>query len=142
MVKYNLIFIYNEKDNKILMCKRSKHPHKGKYNLIGGKIESGENGLSAAYRELLEETNITEENVNLFHLMDIAYYHSNYHLEIYVGVLEDDISVSGDENELFWISSNDNFYDENVYAGNGLIGHIISAFEIWKNNINELNLKN
>jgi 8-oxo-dGTP diphosphatase len=134
MVKYNLIFIYNNKDKKILMCKRSKEPYKGKYNLIGGKIESGENGLSAAYREMLEETGITNDNIKLYHLMDIFYYHSKYHLEIYVGVLDNEIYVSGEENELFWINSGSNFFDENKYAGNGLIGHILSAFEVWVKN--------
>jgi 8-oxo-dGTP diphosphatase len=116
------------------MCKRRKYPHIGKYNLIGGKIENGEDGLKAAYREMFEETSITDENIKLFHIMDISYYHSNYSLEIYVGILKKDIQVAGDENELIWINSDGNFYDDNVFAGNGLIGHILSAVEIWLNN--------
>jgi len=135
VIKYNLIFIFNRNDNRILMCKRKNDPHKGKINLIGGKIEYGENGLSAAYREMFEETNIQNTDIQLNHLMDITYYHSNYHLEIYVGILENNVNVYGEENELIWINANSNFFDENIFAGNGLIGHILSAFEIWKNNI-------
>ena len=32
--------------------------------------------------------------------MDITYYHSNYHLEIYVWILENNVNVYGEENEL------------------------------------------
>ena len=48
---------------KLLFCKRMKDPYKGKYNLVGGKIEPSEDGFVAAYRELEEETGITKEQV-------------------------------------------------------------------------------
>ena len=56
---YNVIVVYNENADKILMCKRKKDPYKGLANFVGGKIEKNENGLDAAYRELEEETTIT-----------------------------------------------------------------------------------
>ena len=37
MKKYNVILVYNQTEDKILMCKRTKEPYKGKYNLVGGK---------------------------------------------------------------------------------------------------------
>ncbi|MFP3472321.1 NUDIX hydrolase, partial [Micrococcus sp. SIMBA_144] len=43
----------------IMFCERLKNPYKGLSNLVGGKIEDGEKGIDAAYRELLEETNIS-----------------------------------------------------------------------------------
>ena len=43
------------------MCKRLKEPYKGKFNLVGGKLENSENEYDAAYRELNEETGITCE---------------------------------------------------------------------------------
>lgn len=52
----NVIMLFSEDRKKILMCKRRKDPYKGLYNLVGGKIEPGEAGLAAAYRELYEET--------------------------------------------------------------------------------------
>ena len=60
---YNVIVVYNENADKILMCKRKKDPYKGLANFVGGKIEKNENGLDAAYRELEEETTITKDEV-------------------------------------------------------------------------------
>ena len=39
MKKYNVIVIFNKELVKILMCKRTKEPYIGMYNLVGGKIE-------------------------------------------------------------------------------------------------------
>ena len=59
MQGYNLIAVYNQTADRLLMCKRKKDPYKGLSNLVGGKIESGEDGVTAAYRELWEETGIS-----------------------------------------------------------------------------------
>ncbi len=55
----NVIWVYNRDASRVLMCKRHKEPYLGLYNLVGGKIEPGEDGLAAAYRELKEESGIT-----------------------------------------------------------------------------------
>ena len=60
MKKVNVILVYNKQQDKILMCKREKEPYKGKFNLVGGKVEENEDELIAAYRELQEETGITK----------------------------------------------------------------------------------
>ena len=39
MKKLNVILVYNKDENEILMCKREKEPYKGKFNLVGGKVE-------------------------------------------------------------------------------------------------------
>ena len=119
----NVIWVFNKTAEKVLMCKRRKEPYKGLYNLVGGKIEQGENGLTAAYRELKEETNITE--ITLVHLMDFIYFlNDSCRLEIYVGKLKSDVDVHGDEKELTWIDVNENFFDMSRFAGEGNIGHI------------------
>ena len=69
MQGYNLIVIFNEHADKMLMCKRRKNPYKGLSNFVGGKIEENENALEAAYRELEEETAITRNDIILSHLM-------------------------------------------------------------------------
>ena len=66
---YNIIVVYNENADKILMCKRKKEPYKGLANFVGGKIEKNENGLDAAYRELEEETTITKDDITLLHII-------------------------------------------------------------------------
>ena len=76
MKKCNCIVIFDKTKSHILFCKRVKSPYAGKHNFIGGKVESGEDDLSAAYRELQEETGISQCDIQLFHLMDITYYYS------------------------------------------------------------------
>lgn len=49
MKKYNVIVIFNQDKTKTLMCKRTKEPYQGMYNLVGGKIEKDGDGLHEAY---------------------------------------------------------------------------------------------
>jgi len=126
---YNVIVVYNENGDKILMCKRKKDPYKGLANFVGGKIEKNENGLDAAYRELEEETTITKDDIMLLHIMDFTYYIENYYLEVYVGKLNKIVNVNGTENKLFWSTLDNNFFDETQYAGEGNIGHIVQHIE-------------
>ena len=71
MKKLNVILVYNQKEDKILMCKREKEPYKGKFNLVGGKVEQNEDELHAAYRELQEETGITNKDIVLTNIMNL-----------------------------------------------------------------------
>lgn len=129
---YNLIVVFDETANQILMCKRKRNPYKGLSNFVGGKIEENENGLDAAYRELEEETSITKNDIVLYHLMDFTYYFEDCYLEVYVGRLNKEIAVSGDENELYWSTLDHNFFDVTQYAGEGNIGHILMYVEIFR----------
>ena len=135
MIGYNVILVYNISFDKILMCKRKKDPYINLLNLVGGEIESNEDGLSAAYRELYEETGITKNDINLYHLMDFKYYNQECYVEVYVGKLVREITVFGDENELFWSDLNNNFFDMKIYAGEGNIGHILEQVNMFKDNI-------
>lgn len=125
MKNYNVIAVFDETGEKLLLCRRRKDPYKGLSNLVGGKIEAGEDGLEAAYRELREETSITEEDIRLVHLMDLVYYLSECRLEVYTGRLKRHVAVSGDENELYWSGLDENYFDMTRYAGMGNIGHIL-----------------
>ena len=58
MQGYNLIVVFDERRERVLLCRRRKEPYKGLLNFVGGKIEPGEEGLAAAYRELREETGL------------------------------------------------------------------------------------
>ncbi len=129
MQGYNAIVVFNKSADKLLMCKRSKNPYKGLVNFVGGKIEWNEDGLIAAYRELEEETGISKADISLSHLMDFTYYHENFYLEIYVGRLKRDVCITGDENELLWVSTDENFFDVTQYAGDGNIGHILRQID-------------
>ncbi|MCL2773508.1 MAG: NUDIX domain-containing protein [Oscillospiraceae bacterium] len=135
MQGYNVIMLYGKEKDCILMCKRKKEPYLGLYNLVGGKIETGEDGFSAAYRELYEETGITKNDVKLLHLMDFKYYLQPCYVEVYVGRLKRDVTVTGDENELFWSDLSQNFFDMNTYAGEGNIGHMIEQVKLYEKQI-------
>jgi 8-oxo-dGTP diphosphatase len=119
MQGYNIIMVYSRDRSRLLMCKRRKDPYKGLSNLVGGKIESGEAGIDAAYRELWEETSIAKEQITLHHVMDFTYYFQNCYVEVYAGRLNRDTQVSGEENELYWSDFEHDFFDMSLYAGEG-----------------------
>lgn len=135
MQGYNLIAVFNKDESKMLMCKRLHEPYLGLSNFVGGKIEKDEDGLSAAYRELWEETSITKDDIILTRLMDFTYHLDNCYVEVYVGKLHRDIEVKGDENKLYWSDFNHNFFDPSLYAGEGNIGHIMMHIEIFHDKI-------
>ena len=130
MKQYNVIVIFNKDMNKTLMCKRTKEPYMGMYNLVGGKIEKENDGLNEAYRELIEETNISKNDVELKHFMNIEYISFNKSLEVYYGILIKDVELVEEVNKLEWVDINDNFFDMTKYAGEGNIGHIIEEIKI------------
>lgn len=130
MKKYNVIVVFNKDLTKTLMCKRTKEPYKNMYNLVGGKIEKENDGLSEAYRELYEETNISKEDITLKHFMNIEYVVFDKILEVYYGILNKKVNLIEEVNKLEWVSINDNFFDMKKYAGEGNIGHIIEEIKI------------
>ncbi|MBQ2872384.1 MAG: NUDIX hydrolase [Bacilli bacterium] len=134
MKRMNVIVVYDQNLEKILMCKRTKPPYMGLFNLVGGKIEKENDGLNEAYRELEEETNITKEDIVLTHFMNLTYITWNMELEVYYGILNKEVNLIEEVNKLEWVNNNDNFFDMTKYAGEGNIGHIIEElkFELKK----------
>jgi 8-oxo-dGTP diphosphatase len=131
MQGYNCIVVYNQDGDKILFCKRRKNPYMGLYNLVGGKIEAGENGYEAAYRELEEETGITKMNIDLFHMMDFTYYNQDCYVEVYAGYLKTDIRLREEVHPLIWLELNENFFDSSKFAGEGNIGHMLEQVKCY-----------
>lgn len=132
MKKLNVILVYNKDEDKILMCKREKEPYKGKFNLVGGKVEKDEEELHAAYRELQEETGITNNDIILKHIMNFQYEISNIELEVYAGKLNKNVKLVEEVNKLYWIGKEENFFDIDKFAGEGNIGHMVQQVEIYK----------
>lgn len=135
MKKLNVIIVYNKEENKILMCKREKEPYKGKFNLVGGKVEKDEDELHAAYRELQEETGITNKDIKLTNIMNFQYKMSDMELEVYAGKLNKDVSLVEKVNRLYWMDKQENFFDINKFAGEGNIGHMLEQVEIYKDKL-------
>jgi ADP-ribose pyrophosphatase len=130
MQGYNVILLFNDAYDKLLMCTRKKEPYKGLSNLVGGKIEPNENGLAAAYRELNEETGVTQNDVVLKHFLTFTYPLSNCYIEAYAGKLKHPVEVYGDENDLYWSDLDCDFFDKSKYAGEGNIGHMIEQVKL------------
>ena len=136
MKKMNVIVVFDNKLVHTLMCKRTKEPYMGMYNLVGGKIEKENDRLNEAYRELEEETNIKKKDIDLIHFMNLTYTKWNKELEVYYGILKNEVELIEEVNKLEWVSVNNNFFDMNKYAGEGNIGHIIEEIKIELNNKN------
>ncbi len=130
----NVVAVFDKTRENCLFCKRRKDPYKGLYNFVGGKAEAGEDGFSAAYRELYEETGITRNDIQLIHLMDFTYCLCDEKVEVYFGYLDKDIEVSGDENELLWLDRKRDFFSMEEFAGEGNIGHIMEHIRMYERN--------
>lgn len=98
--KYNVIVVFDKDMKNTLMCKRTKEPYLGMYNLVGEKIEKENDGINEAYRELFEETNITKDDINLMHFMNIKYTAMNKLQEVYYGILKKEVELIKEVNKL------------------------------------------
>ena len=134
MRKFNLIVVFNKKLDKVLFCIRAKEPYKGKYNFVGGKVEEGESNDFAAYRELFEETGIAKEDIELEHFMDLNYFKYENNIQVYYGILKHDVSLIEEKNKLEWVTIDKELLDNEKFAGNYNIPHIITQIKVYLEN--------
>ena len=138
MRKLNLIVVFSKKLDRVLFCIRAKEPYKGLYNFVGGKVEDGETNDEAAYRELFEETGISNQDIELDHFMDLNYYKYDKNLQVYYGVLKHDVNLVEEKNKLEWVSVNEKLLDNSKFAGNYNIPHIIRQIKVYLKNGTEI----
>ena len=134
MRKLNLIVVFDKDLNKGLFCIRAKEPYKGKYNFVGGKVEEGESNDEAAYRELFEETGITKKDIELDHFMDLNYFKYENNIQVYYGILNHNVNLIEEKNKLEWIELNEELLNNDKFAGNYNIPHIITQIKIFIKN--------
>ena len=133
MKKLNLIVVFNKNLTKSLFCIRAKEPYKGLYNFVGGKVEDGESNEEAAYRELFEETGISNQDIELDYFMDLNYFKYNNSLQVFYGILKNDVVLVEEKNKLEWITLNDELLNNEKFAGNYNIPHIIRQIQVYLN---------
>lgn len=134
MRKLNVIVVFNENMDKLLFCIRAKEPYKGKYNFVGGKVEENETNEEAAYRELLEETGISKNDIDLDHFMDLNYFKYGNNVQVYYGILKNDVNLVEEKNKLEWVEINKELLNIDKFAGNYNIPHIIKQIQIYLEN--------
>jgi len=132
---FNLILVLNKTEDKVLMCHRSKNPYKGKYNLVGGKIEDDEEYLVSAYRELFEETGISKDDITLIPFIDFHWHPISMKMVVFIGRLQKDVLLVEEAHKLFWIDVNEDFFNTEKFAGEGNIGHMIHIYKINRDQI-------
>ena len=134
MRKLNLIVVFSKNLDKTLFCIRAKEPYKGLYNFVGGKVEEGETNDEAAYRELFEETGITRDDIELEHFMDLNYFKYENNLQVYYGILRHDVTLVEEKNKLEWVVINDELLNNEKFAGNYNVPHIIKQIKVYLKN--------
>ncbi|GHU65582.1 hypothetical protein FACS1894184_01640 [Clostridia bacterium] len=129
MKRVSVIPVFNPTGERVLVCLRTKDPYKGKMNFVGGKTEPGEGSEAGAYRELFEETGITRDDISLTHVMDFTYYVTYSGeplvLEVYSGTLLHDVTLREEVHPLLWVSVDEDFADNDRFAGDGNMQHMI-----------------
>lgn len=131
MKKLNLIVVFNKNLSKTLFCIRAKEPYKGMYNFVGGKVEENESNDDAAYRELFEETGISNKDIKLEHFMDLNYFKYENNLQVYYGILKHEVNLVEEKNKLEWVTINEELLDNSRFAGNYNIPHIIRQIKVY-----------
>lgn len=139
MKKLNLIVVFNKDLSKTLFCIRAKEPYKGLYNFVGGKVEENETNNDAAYRELFEETGISNNDIELEHFMDLNYFKYENNLQVYYGILKHEVNLIEEKNKLEWVYINQELLNNEKFAGNYNIPHIIRQIKVYLKNGTEIN---
>lgn len=134
MRKLNLVVVFNNSLDKALFCIRTKEPYKGLYNFVGGKVENGETNDEAAYRELFEETGISSNDIELDHFMDLNYFKYENNIQVYYGILKHNVDLVEEKNKLEWVTINEELLNNNKFAGNYNIPHIIRQIKVYLKN--------
>ena len=134
MRKLNLIVVFNKNLEKALFCIRAKEPYKGLYNFVGGKVEEGESNEEAAYRELFEETGISSQDIELDYFMDITYFKYKNNIQVFYGILKHEVKLIEEKNKLEWVEINEELLNNEKFAGNYNIPHIIRQIKVYLKN--------
>ncbi len=134
MRKLNLIVVFDADLKKVLFCIRAKEPYKGLYNFVGGQVEENETNDEAAYRELYEETGISNKDIELDHFMDLNYFKYENNIQVYYGILKHEVTLVEEKNKLEWVTLSDELLDNSKFGGNYNIPHIIRQIKVYLKN--------
>jgi len=126
-------FLFTADLQEVLMLHRAKEPYAGKYNGVGGHVEEGEDPMSAAVREIREETGITA--VHDFRQSMTVSYPSGWTLHVFHGWIAEKpfFSFYTPDGDFVWRSTKDmlDMHDPDI-AGDGNVAYFIyDALRYW-----------
>lgn len=115
---------YIEQDGKILMLHRVKKKqdiHKGKWNGLGGKFESGESPKMCAIREIKEESGFDVTDLQFTGQITFPKFdgENDWHCFLYHGIGVTGEIIDSPEGQLEWIEK-DKVLDLNLWDGDKL----------------------
>lgn len=99
------------KGNKILLGRRSRSPQKGKWDVIGGFVEAGEDPKEAAVREAKEETNLDVKILDFIGIYMDKYLYNGTNFDVmiiyYVVDAKGEAIPADDVGEIMWFDIDD-----------------------------------
>ena len=112
--EFEVVSCFCEHDDKLLFLKRLKNKTQGgKWGVPTGKVDDGEDKLTALAREIFEETGINAKSTDLEYFKSIYVNHGYdfiYHMYHYNFLKIESIKLSSTEHESFkWVSVKDAF---------------------------------
>ena len=91
-------------EGRVLLVRRGSSPYRGYWSLPGGHIEHGEDSLTAAIRETVEETGIRPEIVGLAAIAELIGVERHYLILVYWGRGGGSPTPATDALEATWVS--------------------------------------
>lgn len=126
----SVILVYNPAGDQMLLERRTHPPYHGLLDFVGGERELDENGLESAYRLLLKKTGIAKKDIPLTHIMDFAYHTTKWCVQVFAGRLCHGVRLVPNGAPFQWTDLGRNFFDPEMYAGEGYIGHILAHMKL------------
>ena len=93
------------RDNKVLLVQRGRPPGDSLWTLPGGRVEPGETELSAAQRELREETGLLADFHGLVGVYEIRMAKSRFEIHCFAGLARaGEACAMSDARDVRWVS--------------------------------------
>ncbi|NLW78925.1 MAG: NUDIX domain-containing protein [Ruminococcaceae bacterium] len=111
-----VVFCYLVKDGKVLLIKRGQQPLKGQVTIPAGKKKPGEDLQAACKREMMEETGLTVEKMELRGLVHTLAEGADYEtlaVYFYSDQFSGEVQAS-DEGELVWCDIDESYKAEDI----------------------------
>lgn len=105
LIHTTLCFIFDEQ-NRCLMLRRQRPPHRGQWNAPGGKLREGETPHAACLREVKEEAGLTLDQVEALgsvDCVDVVDTDNAWRLHLFVAIHPHVPVPVGPEGELAWL---------------------------------------